>query len=145
MSQLQYWRETESDDRPAVPTLSPEEGIAIGENQDAAKILAGMIKQVNQDVQSAYTISGPPINELPKSKNLTSLKGKYNSKISKLQYQNYYKNCTISKKNYINKNKMRLYWWNISKIIASKNKKSKFDHVQKIMIRSKSILTLLLN
>ena len=44
-----------------------------------------MIKQVNQDVQSAYTISGPPINELPKSKNLTSLKGKYNSKISKLQ------------------------------------------------------------
>ena len=62
-----------------------EEGIAIGENQDAAKILAGMIKQVNQDVQSAYTISGPPINELPKSKNLTSLKGKYNSKISKLQ------------------------------------------------------------
>ena len=62
-----------------------EEGIAIGENQDAAKILAGMIKQVNQDVQSAYTISGPPINELPKSKNLTSLKGKYNSQISKLQ------------------------------------------------------------
>ena len=61
------------------------DGIAIGENQDAAKILAGMIKQVNQDVQSAYTISGPPINELPKSKNLTSLKGKYNSKISKLQ------------------------------------------------------------
>ena len=62
-----------------------EEGIAIGENQDAAKILAGMIKQVNQDVQSAYTISGPPINELPKSKNLTSLKGSDNSKISKLQ------------------------------------------------------------
>ena len=62
-----------------------EEGIAIGENQDAAKILAGMIKQVNQDVQSAYTISGPPINALPKSKNLTSLKGKYNSKIGKLQ------------------------------------------------------------
>ena len=62
-----------------------EEGIAIGENQDAAKILAGMIKQVNQDVQSAYTISGPPINELPKNKNLTSLKGKYNAQISKLQ------------------------------------------------------------
>ena len=62
-----------------------EDGVAIGENQNAAKILAGMIKQVNQDVQSAYTISGPPINQLPKSKNLTSLKGKYNSKISKLQ------------------------------------------------------------
>jgi len=62
-----------------------EEGIAIGENQAAARILAGMIKQVNQDVQSAYTIQGPPINELPKSKNLSSLKGKYNSQISKLQ------------------------------------------------------------
>ena len=61
------------------------DGIAIGENQEAARTLAGMIKQVNQDVQSAYTISGPPINQLPKSKNLTSLKGKYNSKISKLQ------------------------------------------------------------
>jgi hypothetical protein len=60
-------------------------GIAIGENQEAAKILAGMIKQVNADVQSAYTIQGPPINELPKSKDLTKLKGKYNSQISKLQ------------------------------------------------------------
>ena len=62
-----------------------EEGVAIGENQAAARILAGMIKQVNQDVQSAYTIQGPPINELPKSKNLSSLKGNYNGKISKLQ------------------------------------------------------------
>jgi len=61
------------------------DGIAIGENQEAAKILAGMIKQVNADVQSAYTISGPPINQLPKSKDLRKLKGSYNSKISKLQ------------------------------------------------------------
>ena len=60
-------------------------GVAIGENQEAARILAGMIKQVNAEVQSAYTIQGPPINELPKSKDLTKLKGKYNSKISKLQ------------------------------------------------------------
>jgi len=62
-----------------------EDGIAIGENQDAAKILAGMIKQVNQDVQSAYTIQGPPVVQLPKSKNLSSMKGKYNGQISKLQ------------------------------------------------------------
>ena len=61
------------------------DGIAIGENQEAARTLAGMIKQVNADVQSAYTISGPPINQLPKSKDLRSLKGSYNSKISKLQ------------------------------------------------------------
>ena len=62
-----------------------DDGIAIGENQEAARILAGMIKQVNAEVQSAYTIQGPPINELPKSKDLTKLKGKYNSQISKLQ------------------------------------------------------------
>src|SRR5210317_746461 len=62
-----------------------EDGVAIGENQDAARMLAGMIKQVNADVQSAYTISGPPINQLPKSKDLRKLKGSYNSKISKLQ------------------------------------------------------------
>jgi len=62
-----------------------EDGIAIGENQDAARMLAGMIKQVNQQVQSAYTIQGPPVVQLPKSKNLSSTKGKYNSQISKLQ------------------------------------------------------------
>ena len=62
-----------------------EDGIAIGENQDAARILAGMIKQVNQDVQSAYTIQGPPVVQLPKSKNLSSTKGKYKGQISKLQ------------------------------------------------------------
>jgi hypothetical protein len=64
-----------------------EKGEAIGENQEAAKILAGMIKQVNQNVQSAYTIQGPPVTQLPKSQNLSSLKGKYNSQISKLQSQ----------------------------------------------------------
>ena len=62
-----------------------EKGEAIGENQQAAKILAGMIKQVNQNVQSNYTIQGPPVTQLPKNKNLSSLKGKYNSQISKLQ------------------------------------------------------------
>jgi hypothetical protein len=62
-----------------------EDGIAIGENQDAARMLAGMIKQVNQQVQSAYTIQGPPVVQLPKSKSLSSTKGKYNGQISKLQ------------------------------------------------------------
>ena len=60
-------------------------GVAIGENQDAAKILAGMIKQVNQNVQSAYTIQGPPVVKLPQSKDLSALKGKYKAEINKLQ------------------------------------------------------------
>jgi hypothetical protein len=60
-------------------------GSVVGENQQAAKILAGMIKQVNSDVQSKYTIQGPPMQSLPKSQDLTSKQGKYLGMISKLQ------------------------------------------------------------
>ncbi len=62
-----------------------KEGNIIGENQQAARILAGMIKQVNAHVQSKYTIQGPPMQKLPKSENLSKLQGKYISMISKLQ------------------------------------------------------------
>lgn len=62
-----------------------EDGNAIGENQAAAKILAGMIKQVNQNVQSNYTIQGPPVLSLPKTQDLSSKKPKFIAKISKLQ------------------------------------------------------------
>ena len=61
------------------------DGVAIGENGDAAKILAGMIKQVNKDVQDNYTIQGPPIVKLPKSQDLSTKRSKYSSMISKLQ------------------------------------------------------------
>ena len=62
-----------------------ESGVAIGENADAGRILAGMIKQINKDVQDNYTIQGPPVISLPKSQQLSSKKGKYTSQISKLQ------------------------------------------------------------
>lgn len=62
-----------------------EDGKAIGENTEAARILAGMIKQINQDVQDNYTIKGPPVLQLPKSQDLSKKKGKYTSQISKLQ------------------------------------------------------------
>jgi hypothetical protein len=62
-----------------------ENGIAVGENKEAARILAGMIKQVNQDVQDNYTIQGPPFIQLPKSQTLSSKKGKYLGQIQKLQ------------------------------------------------------------
>ncbi len=62
-----------------------KDGNVIGENQQAAKILAGMIKQVNGHVQSKYTIQGPPIQKLPKSEHLSKLQGKYISMIGKLQ------------------------------------------------------------
>ena len=61
------------------------DGTIVGENQQAATILGGMIKQVNAHVQSQYTIQGPPINKLPKSEHLSKLQGKYLGMISKLQ------------------------------------------------------------
>jgi hypothetical protein len=61
------------------------DGVAIGENVDAARVLAGMIKQINKDVQDNYTIKGPPVMKLPKSQNLSQKRSQYNSQISKLQ------------------------------------------------------------
>lgn len=62
-----------------------EKGEGIGANQSAAKILAGMIKQINKDVQSNYTIQGPPVTELPKSQKLSTQQSKFESKLKKLQ------------------------------------------------------------
>ena len=44
-----------------------------------------MIKQVNQNVQSSYTIEGPPVIKLPKSQDLSKKKSVYNGKIKRLQ------------------------------------------------------------
>lgn len=62
-----------------------EAGNIIGEDQSAGRILAGMIKQINQNVQSKYTIQGPPVTKLPKNKELSKLQPKYLGMISKLQ------------------------------------------------------------
>jgi hypothetical protein len=62
-----------------------ENGEAIGANQPAARILAGMIKQINKDVQTNYTIQGPPVTELPKSQKLSTQQSKFESKLNKLQ------------------------------------------------------------
>jgi hypothetical protein len=62
-----------------------EAGNIIGEDQSAGRILAGMIKQINQNVQSKYTIQGPPVTKLPKNKELSKLQPKYFGMISKLQ------------------------------------------------------------
>jgi len=62
-----------------------EAGVAIGADTSTARILAGMIKQINKDVQDNYTIQGPPVTQLPKNKNLSSMQGKFNSQLNKLQ------------------------------------------------------------
>jgi len=68
-------------------TCYDEAGNAIDANQPAARMLAGMIKQINAQVQSKYTIQGPPILELPKSQELSAKQSTYFSKLSKLQNQ----------------------------------------------------------
>jgi tRNA nucleotidyltransferase/poly(A) polymerase len=62
-----------------------EDGKAIGADTSDAKVLAGMIKQVNADVQSQYTIKGPPVINLPKTKELSKMQSKFFSQVSKLQ------------------------------------------------------------
>jgi hypothetical protein len=62
-----------------------ENGVAVGQVDGAENTLAGMIKQTNQQVQSKYTIQGPPITSIPKNDNLSSKQSKYLSKLNKLQ------------------------------------------------------------
>jgi len=61
------------------------DGKAIGADTSAARILAGMIKQINQDVQNNYTIQGPPVVKLPQSVELSKQQGKYYSALNKIQ------------------------------------------------------------
>jgi phosphopantetheine adenylyltransferase len=68
-------------------TCYDEKGTAVGANQGAATMLAGMIKQVNADVQSKYTIQGPPVTELPKKEELSSKQTKYLTRLQKLQFE----------------------------------------------------------
>ena len=62
-----------------------ESGKAIGADTSDAKVLAGMIKQVNADVQSQYTIKGPPVISLPKTQELSKMQSKFFSQVNKLQ------------------------------------------------------------
>jgi hypothetical protein len=62
-----------------------EKGNAIGGVKGAESKLASMIKKVNADVQSKYTIQGPPITKLPKDEKLSSQKGKFGGMLSRLQ------------------------------------------------------------
>ena len=62
-----------------------ENGVAIGEDTSDGRILAGMIKQVNADVQDKYTIQGPPVVKLPQNQELSKLKSKFFGQLSKIQ------------------------------------------------------------
>jgi hypothetical protein len=62
-----------------------EGGNAIGQTAEAGTQLAAMVKKVNADVQSKFTIQGPPVQKLPVNKDLKAKQGMFLSKIQTLQ------------------------------------------------------------
>jgi hypothetical protein len=62
-----------------------ESGNPIGEDGESARVLAGMIKQVNQHVQSNFKIEAPPVVKLPKVKNFASEQSKFFREIDTLR------------------------------------------------------------
>jgi len=62
-------------------------GSPIGEDRRSARVLAGMIKQINQDVQKAFKIEKPFITNLPKVKDFSKRQSYFLGKLNKLQNQ----------------------------------------------------------
>lgn len=60
-------------------------GEPIGTNQEDARMLAGMIKQVNQNVQKTFTFRGPVVVSLPRSENFAQRKSYFLGKLSRIQ------------------------------------------------------------
>jgi len=64
-----------------------DSGNPIGVVSGTGRILAGMIKQINQDIQKTFTFTGPVVVTLPKSQNFARRKGSYFGRITRLQKQ----------------------------------------------------------
>ena len=62
-----------------------EFGSPIGDDRDSARILAGMIKQINQNVQKTYSITKPFVTSLPKVKNFSEKQSYFLGKLAKLK------------------------------------------------------------
>ena len=60
-------------------------GSPIGEDRGSARVLAGMIKQINQDVQKAFKIEKPFISKLPQVKDFSKRQSYFLGKLNKLQ------------------------------------------------------------
>ena len=56
-----------------------------GELKDSARMLKGMLKQINADVQSRYSLNAPIVVELPKSKTFGDSFAKYSAMLNKLK------------------------------------------------------------
>ena len=64
-----------------------DSGRPIGQAKDSARILQGMIKQVNQHIQKHYKISKPNFVKVPKHQDFGKMKKKFHGRLSKLQSQ----------------------------------------------------------
>jgi len=60
-------------------------GSPIGEDRGSARILAGMIKQINQNVQKTYSITKPFVSNLPKVKDFSRRQSYFLGKLNRLQ------------------------------------------------------------
>jgi len=64
-----------------------DSGNVKGEVKGSASILAGMIKQRNQNIQKKYKIGKPVFLDVPKHQDFSKMKGKFLGRLSKLQSQ----------------------------------------------------------
>jgi len=64
-----------------------ESGKPIGQPKDSARMLAGMIKQMNQHIQSMFKIGKPNFLTVPKHQNFNKMKNKFLGQLKKLQSQ----------------------------------------------------------
>lgn len=77
---------TQAYDSAGKPVSEDSEGNDItGELKDSARMLSGMLKQINADVQSRYSLNAPIVVELPKSKTFGDSFAKYSAMLDKLK------------------------------------------------------------
>ena len=60
-------------------------GSPVGEDRGSARVLAGMIKQINQNIQKAFKIEKPFISKLPQVKDFSKRQSYFLGKLNKLQ------------------------------------------------------------
>jgi hypothetical protein len=97
-----------------------------GEVKGSGRILAGMIKQINQHIQKKYSIGKPVFLTVPKHQDFGKMKGKFLSRLQKLQ----------SKFGLKDSDTLALYhqkWW--ENFITKKNKKIQSNVLQGLVKR----------
>ena len=97
-----------------------KEGNPIGQDEDSARKLAGMIKQINQEIQNTFEIRGPVAVSLPATKDFQADQQYFIRKLNNLQ----------KKYKLTNRDKVARYhekWWENKIETESKKAKIKLD------------------